>query len=209
MTVHRLSDPAASQGEPVACHDCDLLQTLPHLQPGESAHCLRCGSLLARNPPDSIDRTLALLATAAVLFVIANTWPLVGLDLSGRRTEVTLFGAVHALWQLDMKPVAALVFFTAMLFPVLEMLMIGIVLIPLRMGRRLPGLALFFRMASSLRPWGMAEVFMLGMLVSLVKLSHLATVLLGPAFWALAALIVVLTIEVRAFDTRLLWAGAR
>jgi paraquat-inducible protein A len=51
----------------------------------------------------------------------------------------------------------------------------------------------------------MTEVFLLGMLVSLVKLSHLASVILGTAFWAMAALIVALTLAGRAFDTRLLW----
>jgi paraquat-inducible protein A len=51
----------------------------------------------------------------------------------------------------------------------------------------------------------MVEVFLLGMLVSLVKLSHLATVLPGTAFWATAGLILALTLAGRAFDTRLLW----
>ena len=74
-----------------------------------------------------------------------------------------------------------------------------------RLGRASPRLAPFFRLVRSVQPWGMVEVFLLGMLVSLVKLSHLATVILGTAFWAMAALIVVLTLAGRAFDPRLLW----
>ena len=104
-----------------------------------------------------------------------------------------------------MGPVAALVGVTALLFPVLELLMILAVLVPLRLGRASPRLAPFFRLVRSVQPWGMVEVFLLGMLVSLVKLSHLATVILGTAFWAMAALIVVLTLAGRAFDPRLLW----
>jgi paraquat-inducible protein A len=87
----------------------------------------------------------------------------------------------------------------------LELLMFLLVLVPLRLGRVSPRLATFFRLVRSVQPWGMVEVFLLGMLVSLVKLSHLATVVLGTAFWATAALIVVLTLAARAFDTRLLW----
>jgi paraquat-inducible protein A len=189
----------------IACHECDLLQTEPALAPGETARCARCGAFLARNPPDSLDRTLALTTTAAVLYVLANLFPLVGLEMQGRQVEVTLASALHILWQGGMAPVAALVGVTTLLFPLLELAMILIVLVPLRLGRVSPRLAPFFRLVRSVRPWGMVEVFLLGMLVSLVKLSHLATVILGTAFWAMAALIVVLTFAARAFDTRLVW----
>lgn len=192
-------------GAILACHECDLLQQEPQLEPGHSARCARCGALLARNPSDSLDRTLALLATAAVLYLLANLYPLVGLELQGRQVEVTQFAAVLALWDGGMKPVAALVFLTAMVFPVLELVMIGLVLLPLRLGHAVPGLANFYRLVRAVKPWGMVEVFLLGMLVSLVKLSHLASVVLGVAFWATAALIVVLTFASRAFDPRLLW----
>lgn len=107
----------------IACHECDLLQREPALAPGETARCARCGALLARNPPDSIDRSLALARTAAVLYLIANLYPLVGLEMQGRRVEVTLAGALHILWHDGMGPVAALVGVTALLFPVLELLM--------------------------------------------------------------------------------------
>jgi len=140
-----------------------------------------------------------------VLYVIANAWPLVGLDMQGRVVAVTLFEAVQVLWRDGMMPVAALVFGTAILFPLLELVMILLVLVPLRLGRVTPRMAPFFRLVRSLKPWGMVEVFLLGMLVSLVKLSHLATVILGTAFWATAALILALTFAGRAFDTRLLW----
>ena len=189
----------------IACHECDLLQTEPQLAPGETARCARCGAFLARNPPDSLDRSLALSLAAAILYLIANIHPLVGLEMQGRRVEVTLFEAVQILWKGGVEPVAALVFITALLFPVLELLMFLLVLLPLRLGRVSPRLATFFRLVRSVQPWGMMEVFLLGMLVSLVKLSHLATVVLGTAFWATAALIVVLTLATRAFDTRLLW----
>ena len=195
--------------ELIACHECDLLQTEPRLAPGETARCARCDAFLARNPPDSLDRTLALTLTAAVLYVIANVYPLVGLDMQGRFVEVTLIEAVRALWRDGMTPVAALVFVTAVLFPLLELLMILRVLLPLRFGRTAAAQGTrenrFFRLVRAVKPWGMVEVFLLGMLVSLVKLSHLATVILGTAFWATAGLILALTFASRAFDTRLMW----
>ncbi|MBL8447361.1 MAG: paraquat-inducible protein A [Zoogloeaceae bacterium] len=202
--MHHLRLPATV----IACHDCDLLQHEPCLAPGQTAFCVRCGAVLARSPADSVDRSLALVVTAAILYVLANVYPLVGLELQGRRVEVTQFAAVLSLWQAGMEPVAALVFLTAIAFPVLEVAMIAIVLVPLRLGRQVPGYGRFYRLVRSVKPWGMIEVFLLGMLVSLVKLAHLASVILGVAFWATAALIVVLTFASRAFDPRLLWEPA-
>jgi paraquat-inducible protein A len=200
--------PADSQNPPaqlLACHECDLLQHDVPIAAGETARCMRCGAELARNPPDSLDRTLAYTLTAAILYVLANAFPLIGLELQGRYAEVTLFAAVRNLWHIGMQPVSALVFVTAQLFPLLEMLMILLVLVPLRLGRRSPRLIPFFRLVLSVRPWGMMEVFLLGMLVSLVKLAHSGSVILGTAFWATAALILILTLAGRAFDRRVLW----
>jgi paraquat-inducible protein A len=105
---------------------------------------VRCGAVLARNPPDSLDRSLALTLTATVLYVIANVYPLVGLAMQGRQVEVTLIEAVQILWKGGVEPVAALVFITALLFPVLELLMFLLVLVPLRLGRYHHGLPPFF-----------------------------------------------------------------
>jgi paraquat-inducible protein A len=54
------------------------------------------------------------------------------------------------------------------------------------------------------RPWGMIEVFMLGVLVSLVKLSAMANVLPGVALWAFGALTMLLAL-VLSYDLRNLW----
>ena len=59
----------------------------------------------------------------------------------------------------------------------------------------------------SLRPWGMIEVFLLGVLVAIVKLSSMATVVPGPALWAFVALTVLLT-AVLSFDPRAFWEMA-
>ena len=81
-------------------------------------------------------------------------------------------------------------------------------LVPLTQRRLAPGFALLVRAMQSLQPWGMVEVFMLGVLVALVKLSSMAQVLPGPALWAFVALTVLLT-AVLAFDPRGFWEMAQ
>lgn len=189
----------------IACHECDLLQREVPLPTGRAARCRRCGAVLYRNTPDSLNRTLAYTLAAALLFAVANAFPIVGLDAQGNRTATTLFGTVRTLYDDGMTSVAALVFATTILMPALELAAMLYMLLPLKLGRVPHGLPAMFRLVQAVRPWGMVEVFMLGTLVSLAKLAHLAKVVPGIALWSFAVLMVLLAAVSAAFDPRALW----
>lgn len=191
-----------------ACHECDLLQRETALPQGGVARCGRCGAELYRSHPHSLERTLALTFGAIVLFVIANSFPIVGLQLNGQLIQTTLFNTVRTLWHEEMKPVAALVFVTTIAMPALQLFAIAYLVLPLRLGRVPAHFGPVFRVLQTVRPWGMVEVFMLGVLVSLVKLAHLAGVIAGVALWSFAALMLVMAGITAVFDIRDLWARA-
>jgi len=189
----------------IACHECDLLNQETVIPLGGIACCRRCGGVLYRNKPQSLDHTLAFMLGAAVLFVLANLTPLVGLETQGHRTSTTLFGTVRALHNQDMTSVAGLVFVTTILMPTLEIGAMLYILLPLRLGWLPKGLPAMFRLVQTVRPWVMVEVLMLGILVSLARLSHMATVLPGIALWSLGALMVLLAAAAASFEPRDLW----
>lgn len=188
------------------CHDCDLLQREVTLAAGETARCVRCGAVLYRNQPDGLNRTLAYMVAAAVLFALANAFPIVGLDAQGNRTSTTLFGTVRALYDGDMLSVAALVFVTTILMPAIHIGVMLYMLVPLKLGRVPRGLPAIFRIVHAVRPWGMVEVFMLGTLVALAKLAALASVIPGIALWSFGVLMFVVAAAAGSFDMRALWA---
>jgi paraquat-inducible protein A len=188
-----------------ACHECDLLQREPILPPGGVACCPRCNAVLFRHIPDCIDRGLAYTLGAAILFVVANMFPIVGLEVQGTLNAASLYGAVEAIWDNNMEGVATLVFVTTILIPAVEISLMLYVLVPLKFGR-LPGeMASILRILQSVRPWSMTQVFILGVLVALVKLAHLATVVPGVSLWAFGGLILLLTAAVSNFNTHELW----
>lgn len=196
-----MADPAV-----VACHDCDLLLREPVLPPGGAATCPRCGSVLFRRHHDTFDHTLALLLAAAALYVIANAFPIVGLNAQGHQSSTTLIGTVYALHQDGMDSVAALVFATAILMPGIYIGGLLYILVPLRLGRVPRELPAVFRLVDVGRLWGMVEVFMLGILVTLTKLAALASVEPGFALWSFAALMFLVIAAAASFDSRALWA---
>ena len=203
-----LSEPGRTGESPtlVACPDCDLLNRLD----GPAAAtllCARCGAVLRRHRPNSIDRTPALVMAALLLFTLANAFPFLAMKSGGFVQETTLLSGVHELWRQDLRLLAALVFCTCVLVPAAQLTGLVTILLPLRLGRRPPpGAARILRLVQAAAPWGMMEVFMLGILVALVKLGHMATIVPGVSVFSFAALIVVMAAAFSTLDPVLLWA---
>ena len=188
----------------VVCPGCDAVYSRTPLQPRDVAHCPRCGTELDRHPGRQEHRILPLTVACLIMFAIANMFPIVEIELQGLRSQTTLAGAVVALSAEGMSVVALLVLATTILFPFLQLCILAYLLVPLSRERRPGGFALLVRLMQSLRPWGMIEVFLLGVLVAIVKLSSMATVVPGAALWAFMALTVMLTV-VLSFNPGAFW----
>ncbi|MBE0621816.1 MAG: paraquat-inducible protein A [Burkholderiales bacterium] len=196
-----------SASPPVACLECDLLHRRSPLPPGGEARCTRCGACLYRwARPDANERALALALAACILFVVANVFPIVGLEIQGVHSSATLIGAARSLWDDGARAVALLVFVTTVLVPAAELIGITWVLAALRRGRRGWGAVPLLHFIESVKPWGMVEVFVLGVLVALVKLTHVASVEPGAGLFAFGALMLLIAASAAAFDADAAWA---
>ena len=190
----------------IACPHCDLIQRLPEIKPGESARCPRCDKELHRNRPDPLRRTLPLAVAAVLLYVIANTNPMLGLKVAGREAYTTVFGGVQQLWRDKEAIVAVLVLFTTVIAPALQIGTILAVLIGALRERppKWVGTILRYRPAAGM--WSMLEVMMLGVLVSLIKIAEYARVVPGIALFVFGALIFLLAAIESSFDPREVWS---
>jgi paraquat-inducible protein A len=189
----------------MACHECDALQRIPPLRPGRAARCLTCGNVLMRNPRGGLDRPIALYTAALILLVLANSFPFLVLDISGRGDITTLFGASVGLYHAGMGELAVVVLITSILGPALLIINALYVLLAVRFRLRLPSVRPALAWISHLEPWGMLDVFMLGVLVSFVKLAGMATMHIGPSLYAFVALILVSAAATASFEPQLLW----
>ncbi|MEJ2233614.1 MAG: paraquat-inducible protein A [Syntrophobacterales bacterium] len=189
-----------------ACHECDLLYELPPIPEGGVAKCSRCGAVLQRHKRNSLDRTLSWAIAGLILFAVANTYPFLALKSEGLVRETTLITGVEQLYKQDMRSVAVLVFLTSILFPFLQLAGILYLLLPLKF-KRLPWWkpALVFRFIRTIQPWSMMEVFMIGILVSAVKLAKMASIIPGLALYSFVILIFVLAAVAASLDPHLVW----
>jgi paraquat-inducible protein A len=189
----------------IACPDCDFVQRLPELSPGASARCPRCGKELWRRREDSLSRTLPLTLAAALLYVIANSVPMLGLTVAGREAFTTVAGGAQELWQDGHQLVAGLVLFTAVVAPALQIGFMLAILLGSRRERPPKWVGKLLRHHPTACTWSMLEVMMIGVLVALIKIADYATVIPGLAMFTLGALIVLLAAIQATFDPREVW----
>ena len=189
----------------IACHECDLLQREIALPPGRVARCVRCGAKLYRTENRSIDHVLALTLAAAVLFILANSFPIIGLQIQTTRNDTSLINAVHTLWSQGMWPVAGLVFFTTFLAPAAALATMIHILLAMRRRRIPAGFTVIMRVLQSFNPWAMVEVFIIGVIVALVKLTHYGTLIPGIALWSLGVLTLLMTATASSFNVHDVW----
>jgi paraquat-inducible protein A len=195
--------------ELVGCHSCQLVCRLP-ASAREEAHCPRCGSPLHRRKPNSIDKTWALLITAALLYIPANVYPVMTFESLGQGAPSTIIGGVKELIAANMWPLALIVFVASILVPVLKLICLAYLLISVRRRSRwrLKDRTLIYRIVEAVGRWSMVDVFVVSILVALVRLGSIASIVPDVGIVAFASVVVLTMIAALVFDPRLMWDAA-
>lgn len=198
-------------GELIGCQDCGRLYGWQPLAARERARCSRCRHELYRwhasGPAARTDTMVAVTLAAVLVYALAQFFPIVTLTMAGIESGATLMGAVIVLWQEQMQVIAAMVFFCAIVFPAIELCALLYVALGLRRNRRVPGFNLVLRTVQGARHWAMTEVLMIGILITVIKMTSLARVEPHPGLFAFGALTVLCAVVMR-YEPRALWALA-
>jgi integral membrane protein, PqiA family len=160
---------------------------------------------MAFSKPDSLDRTLALTIAAAIVLIIANVTPMMGLSVSGRQASTTIIGGAMEMWIQGQPITALLVLFCTVVAPAIY---IGIMTAILLSARRTPTpwwVGTLLKWSNLHQSWAMVEVMMLGVLVALIKIAELATVIPGIGMFAAGGLVALITAIAVSFDSHAVW----
>jgi paraquat-inducible protein A len=170
-----------------------------------AARCRCCGAVLYQNRPASLVRATAFSVTALILMVVVHSFPFLVMDAASIRTSLNLISASNALIHQG-SPILGM---ALALFTIVTPISIagGLIYVcaPLMFGRVAPGATHVAKWMNKTEPWNMIEVFLLGVLVSLLKLDKVADVHFGMGFWAFAALMVCMAAAVASIDRNELW----
>ena len=189
----------------IACPFCDLLQHTCYIPLGYFAKCCRCGAVLYKRKPNSINRTLALVITGIILYIPANIYPIMTFEYLGQSQTTTIWSGVRELYSSGMFPIAILVFCASIAIPLLKLIGLAYLCISLKWGWRRQDRTQLYQVIDVIGRWAMLDVFLLSIMVAVVKLGQIATVIPGPGSLAFAAVVVLTLFAAYCFDPRLIW----
>lgn len=192
----------------IACPVCDALHLIEEVEPGETATCRRCHSVLISAKRNAMHRTIALSLAAVILMAILLFYPFLGMARAGLSKEASIIDIIRSFDNgiFALLSVGMTLFVVAI--PVIRALALTYVLLPLLRGLPAPAHAKsIFLFAERLSPWSMTEMFIIGTGVALIKIGGLATVSFGPAFWMFCLLALVVALKNAAICRWTVWSA--
>ncbi len=191
----------------VACDECDLLVRLPPEIDGEQKlSCPRCHHALAVTGGQRVMRALPLAVCAGVLLALSLQFPFMSFERAGVANQMTLIETSVALFRDDSPILAGLVLIFIILTPLVLVTSITMVSVTFYTNRWIPGIKGAARLIYTITSWNMAEVFIIGVFVSLVKIAKMASIGLGYSLWAYLALSLALVGALSSLDKLTVWA---
>jgi paraquat-inducible protein A len=192
----------------LGCESCGLVSRDVSVDdPTLVLHCSRCGHVLHTTKPFSLQRTWACVFAATILYIPANTLPVMETTSALQREEHTLLGGIHELWLDGSWGLAIIVFIASIAVPVLKIGVLALLAWTVHKKpdwRRLER-ARLYRLIETVGHWSMLDVYVVVLLAATVRFGPLASVNAGPGLLSFAAVVVLTLLATWSFDPRLIW----
>ena len=199
--------PAVPAPDWIICPTCRLSARKDPALHESHLRCPRCHGSMNPRKPASLSRTWAFLVAATILYVPANTLPILEITIMGKTQKATIFDGVRELVSGGMWVIGSIVFTASILVPTLKI--VGLAVLCLSVRSRSPHLnndrALLYRWIETIGRWSMIDMFMVSILVALVQIGGLATVLPETGALCFAAVVILTMFAATAFDPKMIW----
>jgi paraquat-inducible protein A len=175
----------------IICRKCFTLNEEIPIKDGSRALCSECRSVLYRYDSKLIDHSLALSFTGLIFFILANLFPLMQIDMFGTEQFITIPKTIISLFENEFYLVGLICSFLIFIFPLMIFLinMVLFMLLKMKRGKKITKELLV--LLSHIRPWSMADIFFISLLVALVKLVAFGQIHIGISFWALMVFVLI------------------
>ncbi|WP_067210200.1 paraquat-inducible protein A [Marinomonas aquimarina] len=183
MNQQRLGAPGSNDTRVISCNGCGLDAQVPHLAPNQTAYCPRCGHKLTSLKHNWIDKVLALGLSGLVLLALSVSFDFLSFSSNGLTTSITLISEVETLIQQDYLGLAGVILFVCILLPASVLLLLCAWMLAIKFGVGLRATKAQIAICFNFIIWCMPEVFMVGVIVSMVKITAMADVVFGPSFY--------------------------
>jgi paraquat-inducible protein A len=189
----------------VSCHECDELVRIRNPYREGRFSCPNCGHLLFRHKERMSEKMFAYALTALVLYAVTNYFPFLSFHVAGNTSHANFFTSIVYLFQEQEWLLGIAIMMTTLVVPLMHIILFLLLFGPLYFGYVPPYAALALKVLSHSMPWGMLDVFLVGVLVSMVKLVKMGTIIPGESLWAFMALVFVIAAMHVVFNPHMVW----
>ncbi len=194
----------------LTCLECGQISRVAKLPEGSSVRCPACRATLEPRKANMITRTWALVLTGYILYIPANLFPIMTMEMVGNSEKETIFSGVVELFQSGMWAIGLLVFCASITVPLMKLVGLTVLLISVQCGWnwRKRDRTRLYRVIEFIGRWSMLDVFLLSILVAVVNLGGVATIdpEIGMVFFA--SVVIITMFAAKTFDPRLIWDRA-
>lgn len=188
------------------CHECDLIVKNQVLAEGSRLQCPRCKHTLYRQCHNTVSRALAYTITALLCYYPAMSQSIIVINIGGHfQVQNIIQGSVVLLHE-GYYFVAILTFMCSALIPLMRLLLLFYITLNVTFERFRPNHFWAFRLYHYMEQWSMLDVYMLGIIVSVVKMSSMAEVQIGAGLWAYIALLLMTILSSNRLNSHEVWS---
>jgi len=188
-----------------ACKGCDLLLPVVEPPPGHSSICPRCGTTINRRTTHSITKTLALSITGLLLYFPAITLPLMTFDSFGFTESANIIDSIVNFYHNGYYFVSFMSLLSAIIFPFVLLSLIFILSLNLRIKRYPHNLARLFKTYLHLEEWAMVEVYLLGIMITIIKMMDHSDIHYHIGLLCFSLLVVISIAITTVIDREFFW----
>lgn len=194
-----------TQLDKVQCHECALIVVMPNLTENQKAQCPRCGFTLSAIHKNANERIIAFAITALIFLLASLPFEFLSFSTNGLENSFNIVSGFLGLIENNYPILAVIELLTIFAIPTIVLLSVIYLVIPISRGLHPKYGRKILNMVFRLLPWCMAEIFLIGALVSLIKIISMADIVLGLSFYAFTLFSLCMTLVVLHIDQRQLF----
>jgi len=188
-----------------ACPDCDLLMTAVQVKEGYVSQCPRCGYTLEHPMRLSIRNNFLCVFAGLIFYFPAMLLPILQFTMVGNTEALSILVCLQTLFSTGNWGFGLVIFFSLMLVPLVQMVLIIFVTTRFYYQVKSHYLALCFKWYGYLNAWGMLDIFMLSIIVASIKLHDDAELEPGLGLYAFIALLLIKALQTQFLNKKLVW----
>jgi len=187
------------------CHECDeICKVADPCRPGRYS-CPNCGSKLYSCKPGMVEKIYAYNIAALMLFIVTNYFPFLSFHVAGNVSQANFTTSIYYLFLDGQWMIGAVILLTTIVVPLLRIVLYLMLFGPIYHGYVPQYAGAMLKLLEKLLPWGMLDVFLVGVLVSIVKLVKMGTIVPGISLWAFMIMVMIMAAAQASFDPHQIW----